>query len=150
MKYETSKSGSVMYEIDSENRTVKATIACNPSDPQLMFNSQLYKLILGEGDRVVDELGYSPKKFQIARSYAGIAKCHPDDKFDAEVGKRIALLRAKEKYQRAVDNKLFKISWWISELASRAENFRLNHLYSYYETIDDLCDIEEDKRMGLL
>lgn len=34
--------------------------------------------------------------------YRGIAKCHPDDKFDLEVGKELARIRALEKFERDV------------------------------------------------
>lgn len=147
VKYEISKSGSVLYRIDDDNRTVEATIKCNPCDPQLLFDSQLYRHILGNGDGVVDNLEFAPNKFKIAVAYTGRSKCHPDDIFDVEYGKRLALLRAKEKYQKAVEKKLFSISQWISTLCGRVSNLYSKHYRALLDTYSDLYQIEKSKEM---
>ncbi len=45
-------------------------------------------------------------ELQLNNSYKGIAKCHPEDVFDIEEGKRIAKERVIEKYNRAFNKAL--------------------------------------------
>lgn len=54
---------------------------------------------------------YTQKLFQypdvdyiIKDEYVGVAKCAPEDKFDLEYGKKLALSRAKQKRSKAVNS----------------------------------------------
>lgn len=52
-------------------------------------------------------------------TYKGVAKCHPDDIFDVNVGKNLASDRARDKYESAFNNALEKVKydcWKIIEL----------------------------------
>lgn len=118
-RIEFSKNNNVVYYIDEEARTVKAKLRCSPYEPQDIFDRQTYKHIRGNGNGVVDELDYIIRRYQINDCYFGKAKCHPDDVFDVEFGKRLALLRAKKKHLAAVEGTLDKMNMWLTGLRER-------------------------------
>lgn len=49
---------------------------------------------------------YSVENYEIDNVYIGVAKCSPEDTFDEETGKRIALTKAKRKRGQAINNAL--------------------------------------------
>ena len=121
---EYSKSGNVVYHIDSDKRTVTAKIKCSPNDAQDLFDSQLNKHIFGTGLAVVGDqwtFDYCADRVAINKEYVGKAKCHPDDEFDIDFGKKLALIRAKEKYLAAMEKKLATIRDWVYGLTKRTD-----------------------------
>lgn len=50
---------------------------------------------------------YTKREFLIPGTFVGVARCSPDDEFDVERGKKIALTRAKRKRGIAV-NKIIR------------------------------------------
>ena len=73
-----------------------------------------------EGVAFYDDLDYKLK-----HSYKGVAKCHPDDEFDEETGKRIArdkaLLKYKLAYLDALDHFCFDLIYWLSNIGSKGD-----------------------------
>ena len=49
---------------------------------------------------------YPRSRYSIEHCYIGIAKCAPEDTFDEDYGKKLALLKAKEKRGKAINNAL--------------------------------------------
>lgn len=135
---EISKSTNVVYYIDRDNGEVIARIKCDEDDPQHVFDSQLIKHACGIGLGPVQEMDISIFKYRIKSEYVGKAKCHPDDEFDVEFGKRLALLRAKQKYLKAMESKMYEINEWIQELAERTNNL---YLRQYRQRIDNGSDL---------
>ena len=132
---EFSKSGNVVYTIDDEKREVVAKIKCDEYDPIYLFNSQLYKLIGGCGEGIVSEGDFFGHcRYSISSSYSGKAKCHPDDNFDIDFGKRLALLRAKNKYLSAMTKKIYDTFVWVSKLNDRTHNL---YMKQYRQMIDN-------------
>lgn len=133
---EFSKSGNVVYHIDTDAKTVIAKLRCHENDPMTMFGSQMMKQTAGEGFGPVEmsAFPYFFGKFKIQNDYYGIAKCHPDDEFDIDFGKRLALIRAKQKYLNAIEGVLERSNHWVSQLAYRSEKLYMKH---YRKVIDN-------------
>ena len=133
---EFSKSGNVVYHIDTESKTVVAKLRCHEDDPMTLIGSQLMKQTSGNGFGPLELSAYPFffEEFKIQNDYIGKAKCHPDDEFDIEFGKRLALLRAKQKYLNAVERVLEKSARWIEDVNCRIEKLHLAH---YRKAIDN-------------
>lgn len=142
---EFSKGGRVMYTVDRKNNLVTARFTCKEEEPQCMFDSQLRKLSNAfDGSCVAVESDYACPAYYINRVYIGKAKCHPNDKFDPEFGKRLALLRAKEKHLRAVEKKLSLISRWVEDLNNRTKKMYLSQYRQLIDTCGELYSVEKE------
>lgn len=140
-RIEFSKSGNVVYHIDTDKKTVIAKIKCSVSEPQQLFDSQLSKHICGTGLAVVGDqwtFDYCAPKVCINSEYVGTAKCHPDDEFNEDFGKRLALIRAKKKYLDAMEKKMLVIKDWIFDLAIRTNDLYMNQYRKYIDCNSDL------------
>lgn len=133
---EFSKSGNVIYHIDTETKTVVAKLKCHENDPMTLIGSQLMKQTSGDGFGPLELAAYPFffEEFKIQNDYIGKAKCHPDDEFDIEFGKRLALLRAKQKYLNAVERVLEKSNRWVEEIGFRIDKLYMTH---YRKAIDN-------------
>jgi len=133
---EFSKSGNVVYYIDTDSKTVVAKLRCHEDDPMTLIGSQLMKQTSGDGFGPLELAAYPFffEEFKIQNDYIGKAKCHPDDEFDIDFGKRLALLRAKQKYLNAVERVLGKSARWIEDVGRRIDKLYLAH---YRKAIDN-------------
>ena len=133
---EFSKSGNVVYHIDTESKTVIAKLKCHENDPMTLIGSQLMKQTSGAGFGPLELAAYPYffGEFKVRNEYYGKAKCHPDDEFDIDFGKRLALLRAKQKYLDAVERVLDKSNKWVEEVASRIDRLCMSQ---YRKVIDN-------------
>ena len=142
-----SKSGRVTYKINMDERTVIAKITCEKTDPQMVFDCKVARYIDGNGVGPLEISEYYENKYDISRVYVGKAKCHPDDTFDEEFGKKLALLRAKNKYLKAMYYRLDDMRRWISKLNNTITDMTQEH---YRRWIDNGCEIYEiEKQTGL-
>lgn len=145
MKIEYSNGGNIMYIVDEDNRIVNAILYCSYRDPQMLFDKVVKNYIKGNGNGPV-AVGWDNDKYYINDYYVGKAKCHPDDTFDVEFGKRLALARAKQKYQRAVNKSIYAMHKYVYKLYSTINDFSMKH---YRKDIDYSCvvsAIESEKR----
>lgn len=144
VKYEYSKNKDVVFQIDTDKKTVEAIIVCNQYSPQVCVGRELEKYMDSNGIGVFDEMNLPLQKYKINSRYVGKAKCHPNDTFDIEFGKKLALLRAREKFHRAMTHKLEDIHEWINGLQDRVTN-RYNKCYrSLINTTCELFEIEKE------
>lgn len=141
--HETSRSGNIRYDIDDSNGIVRATLFCSPDEPHILANNKIGKYISGEGNGPMRRQ-IPLEKYRIHSAYQGIAKCHPDDKFDVAYGKRLALLRAKEKYLRSVSMRLAEIESWIQKLHEVTHDLNNKHYRIYIDNCCKLYDIEKE------
>lgn len=120
---EFSKSGNVVYHIDTETKTVIAKLRCHENDPMTLIGSQLMKQTSGVGFGPLELAAYPFffEDYKIRNEYYGKAKCHPDDEFDIDFGKRLALIRAKQKYLDAVERVLDESNMWVEEVSARID-----------------------------
>ena len=133
---EFSKSGNVVYHIDTESKTVVAKLKCHENDPMTLIGSQLMKQTSGAGFGPLELAAYPFffEDFKVRNEYYGKAKCHPDDEFDIDFGKRLALLRAKQKYLDAVERVLDKSNKWVEQVANRIDRLCMSQ---YRKVIDN-------------
>lgn len=133
---EFSKSGNVVYHIDTESKTVIAKLKCHENDPMTLIGSQLMKQTSGAGFGPLELAAYPFffDEFKVRNEYYGKAKCHPDDEFDIDFGKRLALLRAKQKYLDAVERVLDKSNKWVEQVANRIDRLCMSQ---YRKVIDN-------------
>jgi len=117
---EYSKNGDVVFYIDTDKRTIVAVLKCQKDEPNTIYESQLDKLCASSSIQLQPSLDfYGVKHVLINDRFVGKAKCHPNDEFDIEYGKALALLRAKEKHQKALEAKLLMIDNTIKDFAKR-------------------------------
>ena len=133
---EFSKSGNVVYHVDTESKTVIAKLKCHENDPMTLIGSQLMKQTSGAGFGPLELAAYPFffEDFKVRNEYYGKAKCHPDDEFDIDFGKRLALLRAKQKYLDAVEKVLDKSNKWVEQVANRIDRLCMSQ---YRKVIDN-------------
>ena len=98
----------VKYYINEEKRTVVAVIESNIFEVSFLFENAMREFMnvvknAPIFDPVID------KNYYIKNRYVGIAKCSPNDIFDVEFGKQLALQRAKIKKTSDIEKKFFKI-----------------------------------------
>jgi len=143
---EFSNSGNVIYNIDTDNRIITAKIKCLPSEPMDIFYNQLTKHIMGTGICIVDSVDDDYLQYAaqpaIKGKYIGKAKCHPEDEFDIDYGKKLALLRAKEKYLNAMSKQLEVVRDWVIDLYGRAAIIHSKFASQYINCCLDLYDLE--------
>lgn len=82
----------IQYTVDEQNRQVIATIEGCQSD---VINRMRHKV-----GSVIESERFA-KAAKISNTFKGVAKCHPDDTFDVEVGKQVAKCKLLNKYHSA-------------------------------------------------
>ena len=66
----------------------------------------------------------------IKDTYTGIARCNPEDEWDEEYGKKLALLRAKQKRGKAINNVLIKV---VHQMAREMEDLWIHGIHDIPE-----------------
>ena len=112
MKVVTKENSSITYYIDEDKRT----IVCKMTDCENDFMKSVPDISL---------TGYELKPF-----YIGKAKCHPDDTWDEEKGKQLALYRMLQKY-------------YTTKLKYSKQ--LLDSIKNQYYLIQDLCCFNQNK-----
>ena len=113
---EISKSGNVFYTIDEKNKVVIAELRVCPTNPQDIFDNTLCKKFPKNNEWPVNHRYDGVEKYMTKSSYIGKAICSPNDEFDIEYGKRLALARAKRNYSDALQRKFFNIICWLDSV----------------------------------
>ena len=65
-------------------------------------------------------------RYRIKDTYSGVARCSAEDTFDIEVGKKIALTKAKEKRARAINKALYTFTKDIGRVKVDTKKFGLS------------------------
>lgn len=113
------KSGNVTYYINRKKKTVVAVIECDIGTPLYIFNRMFDKFESTNGNKNLLDVHFDEPAFRntiINERYVGVAKCHENDVFDEEFGKKLALARAKAKKADAIHAKFFKFIEQLDEL----------------------------------
>lgn len=114
---------SVKYVVVEKKKMVIAMLENTTYDAINRINKELYHT-------GVDVDYYSPK-VMMAPKYSGTAKCHGDDSFSVEEGKRIAREKCIRNYNRAMDRRMEHFYNEMQKLSSKLTE-------RYNETCD--CD----------
>lgn len=105
---ESNQNSNISYFIDEEKGRVEAVIRCGLCADARFIADKLTKYANANNGQcpIRQSTFYNPKRPMLTQ-YSGIAKCHPDDVFNVEFGKRLALARAQFKYHFALRKSLF-------------------------------------------
>ena len=101
----------IKYEIDKENRRVTAIIEGSANDIVDRLRNRV-------GDIVQTE--QVARAAKISNKFKGVAKCHPEDEFNEEEGKRIARHRLLDAYNNARIRAYARVDREIQKMDSKA------------------------------
>jgi hypothetical protein len=93
----------VTYKVIPEHRVVIAEIDSTDFDALREFNDKYLAHSTSALRLRVDKYD---EKFLMPHSFKAVARCHPEDEFDIEKGKRIALDRLADKYTNSLNRHL--------------------------------------------
>lgn len=113
------KSGNVTYYVNREKKTVVAVIKSDASTPLYILDRVFDKFENANGNHNLLEMSFDNCHIRdafINDRYVGIAKCHEGDTFDEELGKKLALARAKVKKADAIQSNFFKFIEQLDKL----------------------------------
>ena len=120
------------FFVNEEKRTVVAIVDKCLSD----FRNRISKNPFFEILCVADDYKGGEWTF-MNESYKGIAKCHPNDVFDVEIGKEIAKNRALRKYYSDLRLKYSRFFDMLNEIADVADK-------NYDVIIDRIENLDAD------
>ena len=93
----------VNYIVDEKNRIVVAEIdGCRYDALHELNNKFIPNVTSGIG--VIGD--YARSKFMMKDKYRAVAKCHEEDTWDAEFGKRVACAKLTDVYHRSLNKRL--------------------------------------------
>ena len=119
MRKEVSGGGNVTYYINEEAGVVVAKINAEKYEPFNVAESVIDKIRRADEHNSPYEVfacgGF--KKLMLDKAYVGVAKCSPEDKFDLETGKKIALARAQVKYHAALHDSLWVMATYFGDIS---------------------------------
>lgn len=120
------------FFVNEEKRTVVAIVDNCLSD----FRNRISKNPFSEIFYVANDYKGGEWTF-MNESYKGIAKCHPNDVFDVEIGKEIAKNRALRKYYSDLRLKYSRFFDMLNEIADVADK-------NYDVIIDRIENLDAD------
>lgn len=98
----------IEYKIDRENRKITAILRDTMDDPA----SHILKNVDVEALCQISFGVYGLEPLEIRDEYFGVARCHPDDEWDEEIGKAIAKSRCLKKYY--YDKDKAEMNWCLN------------------------------------
>lgn len=99
----------VEYKVMPEQGIVIARIYGTDHDAIDTFNRKFFANTTSALSVVREYWNNDNGRFTMPRSFKAIARCHPEDVFDEEKGKKIALNKLSEKYNHSLDKHLANI-----------------------------------------
>lgn len=114
----------VEFKVDPANRVVIATIRDIGYDAVKCFD---YKFLPHAANNFSFFSSGNNQKFFMPCSLKAVAHCHPEDKFDAEIGKKIALNKLVEKYNNSLDKHLRNIYFAMNKCLDNMNIYLKKH-----------------------
>ena len=112
----------VEYKVHPEHGIVIATICGCRADAIAYFNKQF--LVQTTSQLELDYFwNWDVKKAAMPDSFKAIARCHEEDTFDEETGKRIALSKLTKKYHNALCKRVAYINKSLIKATQLCENY---------------------------
>lgn len=87
----------IVYKINKEEGVVVCIITGNG------------EVALNRLDKYVPHYSWNYGEVMIKDTYIGVAKCSPEDEWDEEKGKKLALVRAKRKRSKDINKTLYHV-----------------------------------------
>lgn len=116
----------VHFQVFPESGVVKATIRNCRLDAIETFNNKFLAhstscLYMG-----VDKMD---ERYLMPHSFSAIAKCSPEDEFDVERGKLIAISRLSEKYEKALNKRLARYLMNLDKSLAKMDEYFKTHTF---------------------
>ena len=117
------KNENVEFKVIEDKRVVIATIKGIAFDAIHVFNDKF----MAHATSSLRVSSYYDQKFMMPYSLKAVARCLPDDNFDVEEGKKIALKKLTEKYNNSLDRHLKHIYDSFDKCLDNMENYLKAH-----------------------
>lgn len=78
--------------------------------------------------------------------YKGVSKCHPDDTFDENMGKRIAKLRAMIQFNKEKECFLEEVRNKVAKLLEDVDKAYDYPWHKYHDQEDELCELVDPEQ----
>jgi hypothetical protein len=69
------------------------------------------------------------KEYRMNNTYSAIAKCSQDDEYSFEVGKKIALKKLNEKYNRSIDKRIARFLMHMDQVCKSLDKYFENRTF---------------------
>lgn len=116
----------IKYDVNTENRTVTATITGCSED------------VVRRISRVNNTVMSNPavkKAATIGDTFSAVAKCHPDDEFNEDTGKEVAKRKLLDKYHTARAKACNRVEVAVNKVAGDVERTASNETQRIIELI---------------
>lgn len=117
----------ITYNIDKENRIITASMDECTFDVYVNLTKMNLDFCL-----LRNLFNLFPNEIFMKYSYKGVAKCHPEDKWDEEMGKELARARLLKKYYKDYTDIIKQIIMKIDYLASGIKEKYYYGIERYY------------------
>ena len=117
----------VIFKVIPEHRIVKAEINDCEFDAISEFNRKF--LAHSTSSLTLAPANYYDEKFMMPNTYSVVVRCHPDDEFDEEKGKRLALDRLADKYTKSLNKHLDNILISLDKSLERLAEYLSDYEY---------------------
>ena len=117
------KNRNVEFKVIEDKRIVIATIKGIEYDPIRVFN----KKFIAHSSSDLELSAWRNQKFHMPYSMKAVARCCPDDEFDVEKGKQIALKKLTEKYNNSLDKHMYHIANAMKKSLEKTESYMKAH-----------------------
>lgn len=115
----------VTYKVFPENRVVVAEIHGCAFDAQSVVND-----IINNTTSSIGVIAYGmDERFIMNNFFKATAHCHPDDVFDVEVGKKIALKKLTEAYHRSLNKHVANYMKYLYGIADNMKDYLTKRHY---------------------
>lgn len=117
----------VIFKVFPEHRIIKAEINDCMFDAINEFNRKF--LAHSTSSLALSTFYCKGEKFLMPNTYSVVVRCHPDDEFDEEKGKRLALDRLADKYTKSLNKHLDNILISLDKSLERLAEYLSDYEY---------------------
>ena len=117
----------VIFKVFPEHRVIKAEINDCMFDAINEFNRKF--LAHSTSSLALSTFYCKGEKFLMPNTYSVVVRCHPDDEFDEEKGKRLALDRLADKYTKSLNKHLDNILISLDKSLERLAEYLSDYEY---------------------
>ena len=118
----------VIFKVIPEHRIIKAEINDCEFDAISEFNRKFLAHSTSSLGLFAIGRGYD-ERFMMRPTYSVVVRCHPDDEFDEEKGKRLALDRLADKYTKSLNKHLDNILISLDKSLERLAEYLSDYEY---------------------
>ena len=117
----------VIFKVFPEHRIIKAEINDCMFDAINEFNRKF--LAHSTSSLALSTFYCKGEKFLMPNTYSVVVRCHPDDEFDEEKGKRLAIDRLADKYTKSLNKHLDNILISLDKSLERLAEYLSDYEY---------------------